>query len=41
MRRIPFLVFRLDTSIQEGAAVLAQLNEVLHEEPGTPPQAEP
>ena len=41
MRRIPFLVFRLDISIQEGAAVLAQLDEVLSEEPGTPPQAEP
>ena len=28
MRRIPFLTFRLDTSIEEGAAILARLDEV-------------
>jgi ribosome-binding factor A len=34
MRRVPFLTFQLDKSIEEGAAVLAQIEEVLHEEPG-------
>ena len=32
MRRIPFLVFRLDTSIEEAAAVLAHIDEVVREE---------
>ena len=35
LRRVPFLTFKLDTSIQEGATVLAHIDEVLHEE--TPP----
>jgi ribosome-binding factor A len=30
MRRVPFLAFRLDTSIEEGAAILARLDEVTH-----------
>jgi ribosome-binding factor A len=30
MRRVPFLTFQIDKSIEEGAAVLAHLNEVLH-----------
>jgi ribosome-binding factor A len=29
MRRIPFLTFKLDTSIAEGAAVLAHIDEAL------------
>jgi ribosome-binding factor A len=32
MRRIPFLTFHLDKTIEEGAAVLAQLNQVIHAE---------
>src|SRR5262245_7347698 len=32
MRRIPFLVFRLDTSIEEGARVLAHIDEVSRED---------
>ncbi|HWC31072.1 MAG TPA: 30S ribosome-binding factor RbfA [Dehalococcoidia bacterium] len=32
MRRIPFLTFQLDKSIEEGAAVLAHIDEVLHED---------
>jgi ribosome-binding factor A len=32
MRRVPFLEFRLDTSISEGAAMLAHLEEVKREE---------
>lgn len=32
MRRVPFLTFHLDKSIEEGAAVLAQLNQVIHAE---------
>ncbi len=39
MRRIPFLSFRLDTSIAEGAAVLAHIDELLRDEPG-PARAE-
>jgi ribosome-binding factor A len=33
MRRVPFLTFQLDKSIEEGAAVLAQIDEVLHDDP--------
>jgi ribosome-binding factor A len=33
MRRIPFLAFRLDTSIEEGASVLAHIEEVTHSPP--------
>ncbi len=29
MRRVPFLTFHLDTSIEDGAAVLAHLDEVI------------
>jgi ribosome-binding factor A len=40
IRRVPFLVFRLDTSIAEGAAVLAHMDEVRRQEieaaPATP-----
>lgn len=36
MRRVPFLSFRLDTSIEEGAAILAHLNQVIHEEDTRP-----
>jgi ribosome-binding factor A len=32
MRRVPFLTFQLDKSIEEGAAVLARIDEVLHED---------
>ena len=32
MRRVPFLEFKLDTSISEGAAMLAHLEEVRREE---------
>jgi ribosome-binding factor A len=32
IRRVPFLVFKLDTSIAEGAAMLAHIDEVLREE---------
>ena len=32
MRRVPFLTFELDTSIAEGAAVLAHLDQVMQEE---------
>jgi ribosome-binding factor A len=32
LRRVPFLHFRLDTSIEEGAAVLAHIEEALHED---------
>jgi ribosome-binding factor A len=35
IRRIPFLVFKLDTSIEEGAQVLAHINEVIREDEGT------
>jgi ribosome-binding factor A len=35
MRRIPFLVFRLDTSIEEGARVLAQIDEVSRQDSDT------
>ena len=40
IRRVPFLVFRLDTSIQEGAEVLALMDKVSHEEQGAAPKAE-
>jgi ribosome-binding factor A len=36
IRRVPFLVFRLDTSIAEGAAVLAHMDEVLRTEQEAP-----
>ncbi len=32
MRRVPFLTFHLDKSIEEGAAVLAKLSEVIQAE---------
>jgi len=32
IRRVPFLVFRLDTSIADGAAVLAHIDEVMRHE---------
>jgi ribosome-binding factor A len=32
MRRVPFLSFQLDKSIEEGATVLAHLNQVLSDE---------
>ena len=32
MRRIPFLVFRHDTSIQDGAEMLAHIDEVVHQD---------
>jgi ribosome-binding factor A len=41
MRRIPFLAFRLDTSIEEGASVLARLDEVTRPEPSGPTVANP
>ena len=34
IRRIPFLVFKLDTSIEEGAEVLAHINEVIRADEG-------
>ncbi|HLF79825.1 MAG TPA: 30S ribosome-binding factor RbfA [Dehalococcoidia bacterium] len=40
MRRIPFLVFRLDTSIEEGAAILSRIDE-LRAETHTPPEGQP
>jgi ribosome-binding factor A len=40
MRRIPFLVFRLDTSIEEGAAVLSRMDELKDAKPA-PPEAAP
>ena len=36
MRRVPFLVFRLDKSIEEGANVLALMNQVSREEGRAP-----
>ena len=41
IRRVPFLVFRLDTSIAEGANVLALMDEVAQREKDTPAAAEP
>jgi ribosome-binding factor A len=32
IRRVPFLVFKLDTSIEEGAAVLAHIDEALQDD---------
>lgn len=32
MRRVPFLSFVLDKSIEEGASVLAHIDEVLHQD---------
>src|SRR3989304_4407117 len=32
IRRVPFLVFRLDTSIEEGAAVLAHMDELARQD---------
>jgi ribosome-binding factor A len=32
MRRVPFLTFQLDKSIEEGAAVLAHIDEVIRQE---------
>ena len=40
MRRIPFLAFKLDTSILEGAQMLALLNEVTHEDQTPSPASE-
>jgi ribosome-binding factor A len=40
IRRVPFLVFRLDTSIEEGAAVLARIDEVVREDQAHPTGAE-
>ena len=43
IRRVPFLVFRLDTSIADGAAVLAHIDEVMRHEgvaPAPAPKAE-
>jgi len=36
MRRIPFLTFKLDTSIAEAATVLAHIDEALHQDHETP-----
>lgn len=36
LRRVPFLSFRLDTSISEGAAVLAHLDEALKQDASGP-----
>jgi ribosome-binding factor A len=36
MRRVPFLTFHLDRSIEEGAAVLAHLDEVIRDEDSKP-----
>ena len=36
MRKVPFLNFRLDTSIAEGAAVLAQIDEARREDDSRP-----
>jgi ribosome-binding factor A len=41
IRRVPFLVFKLDTSIQEGAEMLRLIDEVARETPATPPPTEP
>ena len=35
IRRVPFLEFKLDTSIAEGAAVLAHLDDVRREDAGS------
>jgi ribosome-binding factor A len=32
MRRVPFLTFQLDKSIEEGATVLAHIDEVMHQD---------
>ena len=40
MRRIPFLVFKLDTSIEEAAEVLARIDQVLRDDQ-TPSAAAP
>ena len=37
MRRIPFLVFKLDTSIEEAAAVLAHIDEVARQDKDAQP----
>jgi ribosome-binding factor A len=37
IRRVPFLVFRLDTSIAEGAGVLAIMDEVARRDREAPP----
>ena len=39
MRKVPFLGFRLDTSIAEGAQVLSLLNEVHEQEPRSQDQS--
>ena len=41
IRRVPFLVFRLDTSIEEGAHVLALIDEVSRQDQETTGKAEP
>jgi ribosome-binding factor A len=38
MRRVPFLTFQLDKSIEEAASVLAHIDEVIHED-STPKDA--
>lgn len=38
MRKVPFLNFRLDTSISEGAAVLAQIDEAVRSDEPNPDQ---
>lgn len=32
MRRVPFLFFKLDTSIEEGARILSQIDDALRED---------
>ena|SRR5688572_18714736 len=38
MRRIPFLTFKLDTSIEEAAAVLAHIDEATRHDQQRPPE---
>ncbi len=39
LRRVPFLNFRLDNSIAEGAAMLTHIERVIHEDQATTEQA--
>jgi ribosome-binding factor A len=41
IRRVPFLVFKLDTSIEEGAQLLNLIDEAVHPEVKAAPQSEP
>jgi len=41
MRKVPFLHFRLDTSISEGAAVLAHIDQARREDDAHAGEAEP